>query len=74
MALCGRLIDVQEKELVLESASWVADTGRFSNFIKGGTLSNSAEVEPFPEGRVILGRGAIIDATIWQHELLTKQK
>jgi len=74
MALCGKLVDVQEKELVLQNASWVADTGRFSNFIKDGTLSNSAEVEPFPDGLVIVGRGALIDATIWKHDLLKKQK
>ena|SRR3990167_525754 len=74
MALCGKLIEVTDKELVLEKASWVADTGRFSDFINNGTLSSSCEVEPFPEGDVIVGRGGIIDATIWKHDLLRKQK
>ena len=74
MALCGKLIEVTDKELVLEKASWVVDTGRFSDFLKSGTLSSTSEVEPFPEGDVIVGRGGIIDATIWKHELLTKQK
>ena len=71
MALCGRLVDVTDKELILESAAWVADTGRFANFLKDGTVD---EVEPFPEGNVIVGRGALIDATIWKHDLLNKQK
>ena len=71
MALCGKLVEVTDKELVLNKASWVADTGRFMNFLQSGTAN---EVEPFPEGDVIVGRGGIIDATIWSHELLTKQK
>ena len=74
MALCGKLIEVTDKELVLNKASWVADTGRFSDFLTNGTLSQSSEVEPFPDGDVIIGRGGIIDATIWKHELLVKQK
>ena len=73
MALCGRLVDVTEKEIILESASWIADTGRFADFLNG-KQSNSMEVEPFPEGNVIVGRGALIDATIWKHDLLQKQK
>ena len=74
MALCGRLVDVTDKEIILESASWVADTGRFTDFIVNGKLDDSSEVEPFPEGNVIVGRGALIDATIWKHDLLKKQK
>jgi len=71
MALCGKLTKVTNKELVLESASWVADTGRFANFLITGKPD---EVEPFPKGEVIVGRGALIDATIWKHNLLTEQK
>lgn len=55
----GRLVEVTPTELVLEDAAWIADTGRFSDAIKSGAFS---EVEPFPDGRVIIGRSAIIDA------------
>ena len=55
----GRLVAVTPQELVLEDAAWIADTGRFSNSLVSGEFS---EVEPFPEGRVIIGRGAVIDA------------
>lgn len=55
----GRLVAVTEQELVLEDAAWIADTGRFATTLKSGEFS---EVEPFPEGKVIIGRGAIIDA------------
>ena len=55
----GKLVAVTAQELVLESAAWIADTGRFSNCLQS---CNFNEVEPFPEGRLILGRGSVIDA------------
>lgn len=71
MALCGKLVQVTEQELVLESAAWVADTGRFNSFLQDGTPD---EVEPFPDGKVIVGRGGLIDAAVWKHDLLRKVK
>jgi hypothetical protein len=59
MIQTGRLVKVTEKELVLEDAAWVADTGRFSEAL---VSLNFSEVEPFPDGHVIVGRGAIVDA------------
>lgn len=56
----GRLVQVTDQELVLEDAAWIADTGRFNDMLKG---SEPNEIEPFPDGRVIIGRGAIIDCT-----------
>jgi hypothetical protein len=55
----GRLVDVTPTELVLEDAAWIADTGRFSGAVSKASFG---EVEPFPAGRVIIGRGAVIDA------------
>ena len=55
----GRVIAVGEHELVLEDAAWIADTGRFSDALKKCEFN---EVEPFPDGKVIIGRGSIIDA------------
>jgi len=55
----GKLVAVGPTELVLESAAWVADTGRFSGALQSCSFS---EVEPFPEGRLIIGRGSVIDA------------
>ena len=61
MALHGRLVEVTPQELVLVNAAWIADTGRFSNFVKGEAQPN--EVEPFPYDKaVIVGRSALIDA------------
>jgi hypothetical protein len=55
----GRLVGVTPTELVLEDAAWIADTGRFSDAVQKASFS---EVEPFPAGRVIIGRGSVIDA------------
>jgi len=55
----GRLVLVTPQELVLEEAAWIADTGRFAQAVKAAEFD---EVEPFPDGKVIIGRGSIIDA------------
>ena len=55
----GRLVAVTEHELVLEDAAWIADTGRFMQAVEKAEF---AEVEPFPAGRVIIGRGSVVDA------------
>lgn len=65
----GRLVWLSDKELVLEETAWIADSGRWENAIKEGSLD---EVEPM--GTVIVGRGAVVDATVWTHALPTEQK
>ena len=65
----GKVKRVTAKELVLEDAAWIADTGRFSDALKTGVLS---EIEPM--GEVIIGRGAIVDAVIWSHALPKEKK
>jgi hypothetical protein len=57
--LTGRLLKVTQQELVVEDAAWIADDGRFSEAMKTGNFS---EVEPYPDGELIIGRGSIIDA------------
>lgn len=58
MIQTGRLVKVTDKELVIDDAAWIADTGRFSDALKNDEYE---EVEPF-FSPVIVGRGAIIDA------------
>ena len=71
MILTGRLEKITQQELVLSSAAWIADTGRYMQTIKEGKLN---EVEPYADHEVIVGRGSIIDATIWTHKLPREQK
>lgn len=68
----GKLVEVYDNELVLKNASWIPDDGRFADALKTGNFN---EVEPYPcEEDVIIGRGAIIDATIFNHVLPHVQK
>lgn len=69
MYYIGKLEWVGDKELKLSSSSWVADTGRFHDALLKGKLN---EVEPFTDD-VIIGRGSIIDATIWKFDAPKEQ-
>jgi len=60
MIQTGKLIAVYDGELVLDDAAWIADTGRFSEFLEGNGVG---EVEPFANN-VIVNRGSIIDVTV----------
>lgn len=57
----GRLVRVLPQELVLIDAAWIADDGRLADALKSGSF---AEVEPYPDGEIVIGRGAILDACI----------
>ena len=57
----GTLVWVGEKEIAFKNCCWIADTGRFSDFMSKGIWNES---EPYPpEKIVIIGRGSIIDMT-----------
>ena len=53
----------------LECASWVADSGRFTQFVKDGTVN---EVEPV--GQWFVNLDTVTDFGPWKHALPTKQK
>lgn len=55
----GILVSMDDHEIILKDAAWIADTGRFNAALKSGQFG---EVEPFPDGLVAIGRGSIIDA------------
>ena len=60
MHLTGELVFVGPHELVLKDAAWIADSGRFNEAVRD--ITKCDEVEPFA-APVIIGRGAIVDAT-----------
>ena len=70
MMQVGKLEEVYDTELVLSKASWIADSGRFHNCLTDLIFD---EQEPFVND-IIVGRGAIIDATVWDGDLPLKQK
>ena len=65
MHYTGRLVSVTDTDIVLEEAAWIADTGRYSEALQSGSLS---EVEPYPN-RVVVSRAVIVDAAEWVHAL-----
>jgi len=62
----GRIAALDGDMIVLTEAAWVADSGRFSEALATGKLS---EVEVPPDGTVCIGRGAVVDVYNWKHEL-----
>lgn len=70
-AAVGEVKKIVGRFVHLKTASWVADTGRFMNFIKDGVQSNS-EIEPV--GEMFLNMDTVVDFFIWKHKLPTDQK
>ncbi len=54
----GRVVAASKQWIVMEDAAWIADTGRFADALKKCIFN---EVEPFPDGRVIINAGSVID-------------
>ena len=55
--------------LELKDAAWIADSGRFSQAIKDGTLD---EVEPV--GTMWVNLSSVVDFFPWKHKLPKEQK
>ncbi len=70
MHYTGRVVNVTDSDIELSDAAWIADTGRFHDALKNGTLN---EVEPYV-GNVFVSRGCIVDFTRWRHALPRDQK
>ena len=67
--LVGRVERIHDGFLCLANASWVADSGRFTQALKMAALN---EVEPVGEAYVNLG--SVVDFFPWSHPLPTQQK
>lgn len=61
MITTGKLIEIHPQELVLVDAARIAETDRYTLFVKTGA---GLEVEVYPDDqRVYIGRGSICDLT-----------
>lgn len=67
--LTGKVDKIVGKFLVLKDAAWIADSGRFMEAIKNGTLS---EIEPV--GDAFLNLDTVVDFFPWKHSLPKDQK
>ena len=70
--IVGYVDTVTPQEIVLSNASWIADTGRWHDFLRDGT-TQQLEVEPYLD-EVRVGRGVIVTWSLWRHNLLRKQR
>lgn len=70
MTLTGEVVACSPTWIMLDSAAWIADSGRWAGALADGTLS---EVEPMGDG-VRVARAAIVDVTPWCHPLPTVQR
>jgi len=72
MIYTGKLIKIYPTDLVIVDAAWIAETERWANSVANGIFK---EVEPYPDGiPIIIGRGAVLDATPVTWELPRTQK
>lgn len=67
--MTGEVIKRMGDFIQLKDAAWIADSGRFSDAIKNGTLS---EVEPV--GTMWVNLSSIVDFFPWKHKLPKDQK
>lgn len=70
MHLIGTLEVINDKELLLKDAVWVAESGRFNVALRTGELD---EVEVF-KNNVIVNRDCIVDATMWDRPIPAESK
>lgn len=61
MIYVGTVRAIDDEGILLDSAAWVAETGRFGKAVSEGSLE---EVEPYP-GSVMVMRGPITDMLKW---------
>lgn len=67
----GRVVRVYPNWLVLQQAAWIPSDGRFADALLS---CNFEEVEPYPpDNDVIIGLGAILDATLISKLPLTQK-
>jgi hypothetical protein len=65
----GVLKDIQGDFLIFKDASWVADSGRFSECLSKGTFN---EVEYV--GAMLINKTAIVDAFPWENKVPKETK
>ena len=65
----GILKDIQGDFLIFRDASWVADSGRFSECLSKGTFNEVEYVGP-----MIINKTAIVDAFPWENKVPKETK
>ena len=66
----GKVLSASDGRVLLGDACWVADTGRWSEFLSSGSVN---EAEPYPD-QCSVALAAIVDWAPWNHDLIRLQK
>jgi len=67
----GEVVKIVGKFAYLKNASWIADSGRFNEALKGNWTDN-AEIEPV--GNMFINLDTVVDFFPWKHKLPTNVK
>lgn len=68
----GYIAAETDRWLILEDCAWIAQSGRWADWLTHGVQPTS-EIEPMPNGtRVAIA--AIVDIAPWAHDLPTEQQ
>lgn len=65
----GILKDIQDDFLIFKDASWVADSGRFSDCLTKGSFNEVEYVGP-----MLINKTAIVDAFPWENKVPKETK
>jgi len=70
----GKVVEICDQCIVVKACVWVADSGRFREFLTG-EWSAQSEREPFPrDKKVQLFIGSFIDGMEWDKEIPESEK
>jgi hypothetical protein len=65
----GRVVEQTPTEVVLEPAFWIADTGRFHEFMTGESLETLTNLEIEPVRSMVIPSALISAFSHWPHAL-----
>ena len=68
MIYVGKLKALNATELLLKDCAWIPETSRWNEFVNG---KDPNEMEPY-KNDVIISRGALLDATVYDGEFNIK--
>ena len=70
----GNLKNICKDYIILSQASYIGNTGKFSDALREGLEKvGNSEIEPYVND-VIINKGAMVDATIYNHKLPKNKK
>ena len=73
-AWVGTVVSVDHREVLLDPACRVYDTGRFADALSNGLETlEASELEPAPS-KVLINRSAVVDGVLYAHKIPREQK